>query len=176
MVRLLINVAGFYAGWVVCVLGAGRGSALAGPVAGVAVLGIHLQLSSDRAGEVRFLALVGVIGLGVDTWNALTGLVSYREMTLAVGVCPLWILSLWLIFGTTLRVSLRWLSGHPFLAAPLGAAAGPLSYWAGSRLGAVELGESLAGSLGGLALVWALALPLLVWISDALKSRGRRSS
>ena len=45
-----------------------------------------------------------------------------------------------------------------------GALLGPLSYLAGARLGALSLGDPMYVSLLAVAGVWAVAMPLLLWI------------
>lgn len=68
--------------------------------------------------------------------------------------------SLWAAFAVSMTVSLRWLLRRPLvLVAALGAAAGPLAYAAGDRLGALELS---AGAAAAVAVEWAVATPLLV--------------
>ena len=64
---------------------------------------------------------------------------------------PYWILAMWALFATTLNASLGWLHGRPALAGALGMLSGPLAYWAGARLGAIELVQP-AAALAALAL------------------------
>ena len=70
--------------------------------------------------------------------------------------------ALWLNLAMALHTSLRWLTGRCLLAAVLGTITGPLSYYAGVRLGALTFNPNLVISLVVLALVWGLALPGLV--------------
>ncbi len=72
---------------------------------------------------------------------------------------------MWMIFATTINVSLRWLKGQIALSALLGAIAGPFAYWAGSQLGGVWMVEPLFATVA-LALGWATAMPLLISLSD----------
>jgi hypothetical protein len=76
--------------------------------------------------------------------------------------------ALWAAFAMTLGSSLGWLSRRYHAAAVLGAAAGPLSYAAGARLGAVELAGDLRFAVVVLAVSWGFSLPLLVWAGDGL--------
>lgn len=79
---------------------------------------------------------------------------------------PLWMLCMWLLFATTLNHSMRWLADRWWLASLLGAIAGPLSYLAGERLGAVSVNHD---RLPILALAWAIALPLYYVLLNLLK-------
>jgi hypothetical protein len=74
---------------------------------------------------------------------------------------------MWLMFATTINVSLRWLKHRLALAALLGAVAGPAAYFAGYRLGGVQIPE-MALAMGALGCGWALLMPLLMAISARL--------
>ena len=78
-----------------------------------------------------------------------------------------WLVILWALFATTLNSSLRVLQSRPWIAAALGAAGGPLAYYAGASLGALQFLEP-AAMLAALALGWALATPLLLSLARRL--------
>ena len=65
--RKLLNAALFQAAWFAAVLGAARGVLWLGPLMLLPVLGIHLALAKDRAGEVKLLAAAGILGFLFDT-------------------------------------------------------------------------------------------------------------
>jgi hypothetical protein len=87
-------------------------------------------------------------------------------------LCPPWLLAIWFLFGSTLNVSLSALKGHPVVAGILGALGGPLAYWAGQRLGAVEFGESLPVTLAILAVVWTIITPTLFELANLFQQRA----
>jgi hypothetical protein len=68
---------------------------------------------------------------------------------------------MWMVFATTLNLSLRWLQGHRLAAIGLGAIGGPLAYWGGARLGAMEFVVPVAAT-AALAIGWAVLTPVLV--------------
>jgi hypothetical protein len=68
---------------------------------------------------------------------------------------------MWALLATTLNVSMRWLHGRPWSAAAFGALGGPLAYWAGARLGAVEIPD-VAAALTAQAIGWAVMMPALM--------------
>ncbi len=68
---------------------------------------------------------------------------------------------MWMLFGTTLNVSMRWLRGRELVAAAFGLLGGPLSYLAGQKLGGISLVDELA-ALTALGLGWAVIMPLLL--------------
>ena len=77
------------------------------------------------------------------------------------GTAPYWMVGLWAVFATTLNVSLRALREHPGWTALLGGVGAPLAYFAGARLGAMEL-VATGAALAAIGIGWALLAPLLV--------------
>ena len=59
-----------------------------------------------------------------------------------------------------------------WLASVLGAFGGPLAYYGGHRLGAMQLGSNVAISLLVIAVEWALVTPALVYLSDVRGLNG----
>ena len=105
------------------------------------------------------------LGAGVPIW--LLGWVAYPSGYFNASLAPYWIVTMWMLFATTLNSSMRWLKGRRLLAAVLGAVAGPLSYLAGQRLGGMEFVEPRA-ALAFLAVGWAAVMPLVVTLAERL--------
>jgi hypothetical protein len=74
---------------------------------------------------------------------------------------------MWMLFATTLNVSMRWLRGKPWLAALFGLAGGPTTYLTGEKLGGIVLSNQPA-ALVALAIGWAIMMPMLMWLSETL--------
>ena len=87
---------------------------------------------------------------------AITGQVHFASAWPA-GLAPYWMLSLWIVFATTLNHSLRWLMNRPVAAALAGAIGGPLAYLAGAKLGALSI-VTPAVTLPFIALLWTPAM------------------
>jgi hypothetical protein len=162
MLSRTVNFVAFQVGWFASVLGAAYGRPWLGPVVVSVLLAIHLWNVADQWATARLLLTVGLIGFVVDSLLGYAGLLLYRDSPLALWLCPPWLLALWLIFATTLQHSLNWLVGRYGLAAFLGAVFGPVSYYAGQQLGALQLGGSVPVTVSVLAAVWATLLPLLL--------------
>jgi len=165
--RLVVNLAAFQAGWLSCVLGAAAGYPLVGPLVVLLVIVTHLTLATRAKAELALIVLAGLLGAVLDSALVRTGWLTYFNGTIWPGTAPYWIVAMWLAFATTLNVSLRWLRGRGWLALTLGAVAGPMSYVAGARLGALELINREA-ALAALAVVWALVTPMLVSLAQRL--------
>jgi hypothetical protein len=169
-----LNYALYQAGWFACVLGAAAGRPWLGLGVSVALTAVHVGLVDRRRDELALVLQAAVVGLAADSLNQALGLVRFASPAPPVWLCPYWVLGMWLQFATLLRFSLSRLSGRYAATAALGLAGGPLAFLAGERLGAVELHPERWPSLVGLALLWALAAPLLVWLADRRTRAGGR--
>ena len=168
--RKILNFVLFQAGWFACVLGGAHGMPVAAVAAAGAVIGVSLRwFSVDRMSDVRLFLAVALIGFCVDTMHLRFGGFALIGDPRFPHLCPLWLVALWAMFGTTLRGSLSWLAGRYGLAALLGAVAGPLSYLGGAKLGAVTLHPNRAFSIAALAVGWAVVMPLLVWLAHGVR-------
>ena len=164
----LINFIAFYVGWVACVAGAGHGMTLVGPLVAAVLLALQLPFKPQPLRETLLVAVVGVFGWAIDTGQAAMGVFSFGTSSPAPWFCPLWLVAVWMIFASTLTGSMRWLSGRYALSAVFGAVGGPLSYYYGLRLGAIEFNSNYVLTLVTLAVVWAAVMPALIWLRCTL--------
>lgn len=174
--KRLANFIGFQIGWFSCVLGAAYGSLWLGPalVAVLAALNLYLRHPSQRLFELRLLGLASLLGLLVDSLLATAGVFTFLDGQLPDWLSRPWMVALWANFALTLRSSMSWLEGRYRLAALLGMISGPLAYWAGARLGAVNLHGLY--SLLALAAVWLPMVPLLLWLSSKRSQESQEGS
>jgi hypothetical protein len=165
--RLLVNIIAFQAGWFSCVLGAANGYPMLGPVAVLLAVSLHLVMAYKPRRELVLILIAAVLGALFDTLLLQTGWLTYPNGMLWAGTAPYWIVAMWLLFATTLNVSLRWLRRSYFAAALLGLVGGPLSYYGGAKLGGLTF-VNMPAALTALAIGWAVVIPLLVWLSERL--------
>lgn len=165
--NLLANILVFQAGWFATVLGAANGLPWIGPAAALAAVALHLRFAARPGVELRLVLTALGLGLVADSLLLATGWIAYPNGQWLPGAAPYWIGSLWVLFACTLNVSMRWLRGRYVLAAAFGAVGGPLSYLAGSRLGAMTFAEPVP-ALTALAIGWAVMMPVLVWLASRL--------
>lgn len=154
MPRLIANALLFQLGWFACVLG-GDGPWLL--VVGAA-LAVHLFWVSSWAREGKLLISVLLFGSAVDSFLMHLGAFDFGEPRTLI---PLWLALLWLLLGTTLNHCLAWSAQPWWRASLLGAIGAPLAYYAGAELGGVGLPLGTVPTLGLLAVIWALVLPVL---------------
>lgn len=164
MIAKIVNFVGFQIGWFGAILGAARGWTWLGPVIVAVLLVVHLAGEKRRGPVLGLLLLTGVLGYAIDSLFVLAGAFAFPEIAQMGGPSTLWMAAMWINLAIAVRGCMAWLRGRWLLAAVLGAVSGPLSYWAGARLGAIELGESFTRSMVLIGIEWLLALPLLVWL------------
>lgn len=174
MTLLLANFAIFQVGWLSTVIGAAQQKPWLGPVAALVALAVHLRFARKPFEEVLLVITCALIGASFDSMLVAAGWVSYQSGQFSSFLAPYWIITMWMLFATTLNVSMRWLRGKPGLAASFGLYGGPAAYLAGQALGGIELTNTVA-ALAALAVGWAIMMPLLVWLSENLDGMpGRR--
>jgi len=170
--RLLTNFVLFEAAWFACVIGASQDglAVMAGTGAALLAVALHVALSEQPIAELELAMAAALIGLAWETLLIQIGVVAVPHGELFAGVAPPWIVAMWALFATTLNYSLGWLRGRWMLAAALGAIAGPLSYWAGVRMGALQFIDPVKAVIA-LAIGWGVATPLLLGLARRLVAK-----
>jgi len=158
---VLVNFVAFQLGWFACVLGAAHGLPWAGTGVALAIVAWHLTRAARPRAEIGLVLIAAGIGALWDSGLSALGWIRYPSGVLIEGAAPYWIVAMWMLFATTLNVSLAWLRRNLPLAAVFGALGGPLAYLGGAKLGALTFGAQEA-ALVALALGWAVLTPLLL--------------
>lgn len=157
----------FQAGWLACVLSGANSEPWIGTLAALVIVGYHLLLADSPHKELSLILITVSLGAVWDSLLVWLDWISYTSGMWSPELAPHWILALWAIFATTLNVSLRWLKNYLWLAMVCGAIAGPMAYYAGSRLGAIQFTE-MTTALMALSVGWAVIMPLLLVLSRHL--------
>ncbi len=165
--NVLINFAAFQVGWFSSVIGAAQQMPWLGPLAFLVVLAIHLRQASRPKSELGLVIACGIIGVFFDSLLVAAGWVTYPSGLFSEMLAPYWIVTMWMLFGTTLNLSMGWMKGRPVLAALLGAFGGPSSYYAGQKLGGIQFLEFFPAMIS-LAIGWAIFMPLLMHLAERL--------
>jgi hypothetical protein len=163
-VTMLANFIAFQIGWFACVLGGAHDRPWLGTGIALVIVAVHVARAARPRDEAILVVLCAGIGFVFDSALVSLGWVAYPSGVLAPGTAPHWIVALWMLFATTLNVSLRWLRRMPAAAFGLGALGGPLAYWGGARLGGMTFAEPLAATVA-LAIGWAVLTPVMVGLS-----------
>lgn len=166
-----VNFALYYAGWFACVLGPAWGYPWTGTAIALVLIGCHLGLVHRRRDELVLMGTAALFGTVVDTLQIAAGLLRFPTGTLLGFLPPPWLIVLWAQFAATFHYSMQWLKGRPWTAALFGALGGPLAFIAGQRVGVVAFHPAAWRSLLSLAVVWSIAMPLLLAV--AARQNGR---
>ena len=164
---VIANLVAFKIGWLACVLGGASELPWVGALVALVIVATHIARAPLPSAELKLVVVAGLLGAFWDSLLVASGLLVYESGTLIAGTAPYWIVAMWLLFSTTLNVSLTWLKGRLVLAAAVGAFAGPLAFYGGHKLGAVGFGNFPLAMLA-LAAGWALILPTLVLLTGRL--------
>ena len=162
--NLVFNIVGFQFGWFAAVLGGAHDYAWAGTIAALIIVAVHLLRVTKPYKEALLIAIAALIGFTWESMLVSLGVTTYPSGTLLAGTAPHWIVAMWMLFATTLNISLRWLRNRIWLAVLTGAISGPMAFYAGHGLGGVEFSHPVPAMVV-LAAGWAIFVPLLVWLS-----------
>lgn len=157
---IVANALLFQAGWFAAVLGAAGDLPWIGVLAVAVVAAVHLARAARPLPELALLGLAVAAGAAFETLLVQSGWLRFEGGMIAAGTAPLWMVALWANFATTLNVSMRLLRSRLLLAALFGAIGAPLAYYAGARLGAVDLVATLPALLA-IGAGWLVLCPLL---------------
>lgn len=161
--RKWLHVAGMQGAWFAAALTASSGWHPVGVLANLAVFIVHVVTSAHVRREILRGAVALALGLLVELVQQHAGGLRAQQAT---ELPPLWLLSLWPVFASAMMTghSLAWLQRRKSLAAGIGAVVGPLSYWGGARLGALEL-DGLR-SVIAISICWGVAMPALALVAE----------
>ncbi|MDH4125963.1 MAG: DUF2878 domain-containing protein [Gammaproteobacteria bacterium] len=160
----ILNFLTFQAGWFSSVYGGAKQMPWLGPLAVALVLLLHFSLARGRRAELMLILSCAAIGAAFDSSLVAMDWVQYPSGMFSEFAAPFWIITMWMLFATTLNVSMRWLRERPALASICGLTGGPLTYLAGQQLGGIVLLEPLPALLA-LGIGWAVMMPMLLRLS-----------
>ena len=165
--NLLVNVAAFKLGWLSSVFGGAQQLPWLGPVVVLVVVALHLSRAHRPSSELMLILSCGFIGAVFDSALVAAGWVTFPSGMFSDLMAPYWIVTMWMLFGTTINMSMRWMRGRPLLASAFGVVGGPLAYVAGYKIGGIEFVDQSA-AIATLAVGWAVIMPLLMQLGERL--------
>lgn len=153
-----------YLGWFGCVYFGKMGwefASLIFPAISWSLLQITFPL--NRRTLLRLLIIL-CIGVSFDSIGAYFDLIQINPVV-DMGWLPVWMISIWLVFISSLPLLQNLLQKKYLLACLLGAIFGPLSYRAGARFGTLLLNGNLALVIYGI--FWAIYMPgAIYWLQQ----------
>ena len=170
--HMALNVISFQIGWFACVLFAAQQQPVVGSAIALVMVVFNIWLSVNRKQTLALVFTISLIGFAWDSVLSQMQILVFTTGLIHPYLAPHWILMMWLLFATTLSVSLRWLYQRFWLSLLLGAIAGPLAYLGGASLGAVIIPDHWLATLV-LALGWAGLLPLFMKTAWLIEQSSR---
>jgi hypothetical protein len=162
-----LNALGYQIGWWACVAGVGIGLEIPALMVGVGLIVAMVYVAANPWLEIKLAAAACLLGVVLDSSLQYFSVISFYGWSL-LDLSPFWLWLLWIMFALTLNSSLSFLQKLPLsLSAAAGFLFGPLTYYAGAKLGAASF-ESSISHLALLAVVWMIAMPGLVWLAQSL--------
>jgi hypothetical protein len=130
-----------------------------------ALLVVHFLVTPTVLKDVKGAGIIALIGILADSTLSALNIFDFAQQALI----PVWLILLWLHLGAALPHGFAFMKKlKTWQVCLIGAVAGPVSYFAGFRLGAVELPYGVIISCGLLSLIWLLLLPVFVLIIDRI--------
>ena len=165
MKHILFNIILFKIGWVSVVLGATYELAWLGSILVGVIALTHLVTASLPWREAILLGIAAFIGFIWESLLVSQNILIYIGQSTQSTFAPYWIVVMWILFATTLNISLRWLKRSWLFALFFGAVGSVLSFMAGEHIGAVYFPDKIM-ALTVISLGWAVLVPLIVHIAN----------
>jgi len=113
--------------------------------------------------KIQQLLVPAALGIAIDSILTMLGIFDFGDTTLLI---PLWLITLWIAFSTTLTQSLKFVGNNWLVTVTSGAIILPFNYAVGERLGAVTFTENYFLTVFIIGIIWSMCLPLLFATTD----------
>ncbi len=160
----ILNFILFQTAWFITILSAAYGKPYIGVLFTTLWILFHLSIVGEKRNpELILIVVTAIIAYLLESALVLADLIVYPEQSMLGEPSPVWMVTLWINLALTINYSMSWLKKRYLLSALLASIAGPLTYYAGERFGAITLNGT--PSLIAISLMWLVAMPLLFWLS-----------
>ncbi len=143
--KIISNFLAFQIAWFACAIWHDTRSIV------ISIAMLLLLYHAEPWSKVRFKFTLKVALIGVVFDSVLTYF-SILSFTSSTFIIPFWLVLLWLLFASTLSVSMKWLMSRPLLAFIAGCIFGPAAYWGGEQFGALFIAPTYG--IFVLAFIW----------------------
>lgn len=172
MLKTIVSVLAYQATWAACAYGAVHGLPQVGVLACFACIALGFLFARSRLGLLSLVLALGLFGLVAETIILSAGLTTFSSHSPYSTFAPTWIVGLWMAFATLIEPAFGWLRGRLLIAGALGATAGPVSYYAAVRLGALHINQPEWIGLFAIGFMWTVAMPLAVSLSKRFQENS----
>ena len=138
-IKIFLMLSGYQLTWVMCVFGELLyNSFIPGLLCGLLFLAICFVNSDNIKKTFQIVFFISLIGYLFDTSLVFFEIYNFQT-SLYIGVLPIWMLVLWPSFAILFDEILIFLSKFRITAVILSSILGPLTYFAGSPLGLINI-------------------------------------
>lgn len=169
----IINYLLFQLNWLACVYAASQHNNWLALTSTALFLLCHFSFYHWRKTDLKLIVLGITIGLLLDSMWSFLALIHYQAQPL-FPMAPVWILCLWVNFMLTINHSMAWINDKPMLASIGAAIAGPLSYYFGAEMGAIDWLQPITAMIF-LGLSWASVMPIILELASVWRKSEQAS-
>ena len=138
-IKIFLMLSGYQLTWLMCVFGELLyNSYLPGLICGLLFLTICFINSDNKKKTIQTVLLISILGYLFDTILVFFEIYNFKT-SLYIGVLPIWMIVLWPSFAILFDEILVFLSKYKIIAVILSSILGPLTYFAGSPLGLINI-------------------------------------
>ena len=138
-VKIFLMLSGYQLTWLMCVFGELLyDSFLPGLICGILFLFICYVNSDNKTKTIQIVLSISILVYLFDTILVFFEIYNFQT-SLYIGVLPIWMIVLWPSFAILFDEILMFLSKYKIIAVILSSALGPLTYFAGSPLGLINI-------------------------------------
>jgi len=138
-IKIFLMLSGYQLTWLMCVFGELLyNSFLPGLICGILFLIICYVDSVNKNKTIQTVLSISIMGYSFDTFLVFFEIYNFQT-SLYVGVLPIWMIVLWPSFAILFDEILMFLSKYKIIAIILSSILGPLTYFAGSPLGLINI-------------------------------------
>jgi len=138
-IKIFLILSGYQLTWLMCVFGELLyNSFLPGLICGILFLLICYVDSVNKNKTIQTVLSISIMGYSFDTVLVFFEIYNFQT-SLYVGVLPIWMIVLWPSFAILFDEILMFLSKYKIIAVILSSILGPLTYFAGSPLGLINI-------------------------------------
>ena len=156
-IKIFLMLSGYQLTWLMCVFGELLyNSYLPGLICGLLFLTICFINSDNKKKTIQTVLLISILGYVFDTILVFFEIYNFKT-SLYIGVLPIWMIVLWPSFAILFDEILIFLSKYKIIAVILSSILGPLTYFAGSPLGLININNLLVFFIL-MILFWAILM------------------
>ena len=156
-IKIFLMLSGYQLTWLMCVFGELLyNSFLPGLICGLLFLTICFINSDNKKKTIQTVLLISILGYLFDTILVFFEIYNFKT-SLYIGLLPIWMIVLWPSFAILFDEILIFLSKYKVIAVILSSILGPLTYFAGSSLGLININNLLVFFIL-MILFWAILM------------------